>query len=80
MRTLRYKLIYYYGDPLGQEGAIGPKTQPEWELFDLEKDPCEMNSGYADPEYAEVVAELKAELARLQEKVGDVPYSAQQID
>ncbi|MXX03347.1 MAG: sulfatase [Gemmatimonadetes bacterium] len=80
VRTLQYKLIYYYGDPLGQEGAIGPKTQPEWELFDLEKDPCEMNSVYTDPEYAEVVAELKAELARLQEKVGDVPYGAHQID
>ena len=74
VRTLRYKLIYYYGDPLGQEGAIGPKTQPEWELFDLEKDPYEMNSVYADPTYAEVVVELKAELARLQEKVGDEAY------
>ena len=74
VRTLRYKLIYYYGDPLGQEGAVGPKTEPEWELFDLEKDPCEMNSVYADPEYAEVVAELKVELRRLQEKVGDEAF------
>ena len=74
VRTLRYKLIYYYGDPLGQEGAVGPKTQPEWELFDLEKDPCELNSVYADPDYAEVVSELKAELKRLQEWVGDEPY------
>ena len=77
VRTLRYKLIYYYGDPLGQKGAVGPKMQPEWELFDLEKDPCELNSVYSDPEYADVVAELKAELERLQEKVGDVPYGAQ---
>ena len=77
VRTLRYKLIYYYGDPLGQEGAVGPKSQPEWELFDLEKDPCELNSVYADPDYADVVIELKAELARLQEKVGDVAYDAQ---
>ena len=74
VRTLRYKLIYYYGDPLGQEGAVGPSMRPEWELFDLEKDPCELNSVYSDPDYAEVVAELKAELKRLQERVGDVPY------
>ena len=71
VRTLRFKLIYYYGDPLGQEGALGPTTEPEWELFDLEKDPCELYNVYADPDYAEVVAELKAELRRLQDKVGD---------
>ncbi|MDE0685091.1 MAG: DUF4976 domain-containing protein, partial [Candidatus Poribacteria bacterium] len=59
------------------EGAFGPKSQPEWELFDLEIDPCELNSVYADPAYAEVVVELKAELARLQEKVGDEAYGAQ---
>ncbi len=74
VRTLRYKLIYYYGDPLGQEGAVGPKEQPEWELFDLERDPCEMNNVYSDPAYAEVIASLKAELSRLQESVGDAPY------
>ena len=71
VRTLRFKLIYYYGDPLGQEGAIGPKTEPEWELFDLEKDPCELNNVYADPDYAEVVTQLRVELRRLQDKVGD---------
>ena len=52
MRTDRYKLIHFY-------------TIDEWELFDLEKDPHEMKSVYADPEYAAVVKELKAELARL---------------
>ncbi len=78
VRTLRHKLIYYYGDPLGQEGAVGPNMEPEWELFDLEKDPCELNSVYADPDYADVVAELKAELRRLQERVGDKPYDDKQ--
>ncbi len=77
VRTLRYKLIYYYGDPLGQEGAVGPNMQPEWELFDLEKDPRELNSVYSDPDYADVVAELKAELKRLQDKVGDEAYGGE---
>jgi hypothetical protein len=30
-----------------------------------------MNSVYDDPDYAEVVAELKGELARLRSEVGD---------
>ena len=32
------------------------------ELYDLEKDPYEMQNQYANPKYAEVVVELKAEL------------------
>ena len=53
VRTKRYKLIDFYN--------IG-----EWELYDLEKDPQEMKSVYAEPEYAQVVTDLKAELKRLQ--------------
>ncbi len=74
VRTLRYKLIYYYADALGQPGAIDEPKEPEWELFDLEKDPYELHNIYNDPEYLDVVKELKAELRRLQEQVGDEPY------
>ena len=74
IRTLRYKLIFYYADALNQPGAVDDSRQPEWELFDLKKDPSELNNLYADPEYSEVVKELKTELCRLQEKVGDEPY------
>ena len=74
VRTLQHKLIYYYADALGQPGAIDDSREPEWELFDLEKDPSELNSVYNDPAYEDVVTELKAELRRLQEKVGDLPY------
>ena len=52
IRTDRYKLIHYY-------------TTDEWELFDFEKDPQELKSEYANPEYAGVLAELRAKLAEL---------------
>lgn len=74
IRTDRYKLIFYYGDPLGHRGAMGPGTPPEWELFDLQEDPREVNNVYDDPGYAGVLAELKAELERLQLEAGDEPY------
>jgi len=74
LRTLRYKLIYYYADALGQKGAIDEPKEPEWELFDLEKDPFELNSVYDDPAYTSVVTELKDELHRLQAEVGDQRY------
>jgi len=74
VRTLRHKLIYYYGDALGQPGAVDTAWPPEWELFDLEQDPHELHNVYDDPAYAGVVAELRAELRRLQEQVGDAPH------
>jgi arylsulfatase A-like enzyme len=74
IRTRRYKLIYYYADALGQAGAIDESYEPEWELFDLQEDPCELRSVYDDPAYAEVRAQLTDELHRLQAEVGDARY------
>ncbi|NLK07544.1 MAG: sulfatase [Firmicutes bacterium] len=71
MRTDRYKLIHYYGEPLGTPGALDESKEPEWELFDLEKDPAEMNNVYHDPEYADLVKELTDELYRLKEEALD---------
>jgi len=76
IRTKRYKLICYYNDGFDLPGTSKP-AEPlpiEWELFDLEKDPCEMKSVYSDPEYAETVKRLKAELYRKQAEVGDERY------
>lgn len=38
-------------------------TLDEWEYFDLEKDPNEINSLYRNPEFASDIAEMKAKLA-----------------
>ena len=71
MRTQRYKLIYYYGEALCTAGSIDEPKTPEWELFDLHKDPLEMNSVYNDKDYAGIVEELKRELLRLKEEALD---------
>ncbi|MEM9400582.1 MAG: sulfatase, partial [Verrucomicrobiota bacterium] len=58
----RFKLIRFYGvDVPGNE---------EWELYDLERDPQEMNSVYNNPEYASQVKQLKAELSQLRSHYG----------
>ncbi len=71
VRTERYKLIYYYGQSLGASGAVDRDTPPEWELFDLEKDPHEMNNVYTQAAYAGAVVELKGELQRLRDELED---------
>jgi len=73
VRTLKHKLIYYYGKSLGQPNTIDIDKQPEWELFDLEKDPFEMHNVYHESSYQEIRQNLKNELHRLQNKVGDIP-------
>ncbi|MHC4917123.1 MAG: sulfatase family protein [Planctomycetota bacterium] len=73
VRTHKHKLIYYYGEALGQKGAHDEPRPPYWELYDLEKDPLELNNVYGEADYAEVIPELKAELRRLQRQVGDEP-------
>ena len=71
VRTNRYKLIFFYGLPLDANKARPEPTEPGMELYDLEKDPKELNNVYDDPAYADVVKELKAELLRLKEECGD---------
>ena len=71
VRTHRYKLIYYYGDACGQPNAIDERRDPEWELFDLQEDPCELNSVYGNPAYSDVASDLTRKLHELQEKLGD---------
>ena len=71
VRTKTHKLIYYYGKALGSKGAVDTDTPPEWELFDLKKDPREMRNVYGDPAYAKVEAGLKVELERLRRQYRD---------
>lgn len=58
LRTLRYTLVYF-------------NKLDQWELFDLEKDPHEMNNVYNDPAYAETVKKLKEQLYKLKKELKD---------
>jgi arylsulfatase A-like enzyme len=73
LRTDRWKLIYYYGKPLGMTGANPPDTEPDWELYDMKSDPREMHNLYRDPKYAGLIRKLKEELAAKQREAGDTP-------
>jgi arylsulfatase A-like enzyme len=59
VRTRTHKLIHYYS-----EGEY-------WELFDLEKDPNELNNLYGEPALGALTGELKGELTRLRRQYGD---------
>lgn len=66
VRTARYKLIHYY-------------TRMEWELFDLQEDPQEMNSLYGNRKYSHIEAQLKSELKKLMQQY-KVPEEEEELD
>ena len=66
VRTLTHKLIHYW-------------KKDQWELFDLGRDPDELRNVYTEPGQQEVVAELKAELARLKAEVKDEDQFADKL-
>lgn len=71
IRTHRYKLIYYYGEALGSSHAVDEYRNPEWELYDLQEDPYEMENVYHNAAYKETIKELKNDLYKLKNKVRD---------
>jgi arylsulfatase A-like enzyme len=79
VRTERYKLIYFYADGMGLPNTRDTTYPPEWELFDLEKDPYELTSVHLDPAYADIRRELTLKLWDLQQDLGDSPHPRQPV-
>jgi len=59
IRTERYKLIHFYDEP------------GYWELYDLDKDPDELNNLYGTPKYEKLARKLKGQLEGLQRQYRD---------
>ncbi len=62
VRDNRFKLIHFYNDV------------DQWEFFDLEKDPSEMNNAINNPEYKKEIARMKLELTRLMKQYDEPDY------
>ena len=81
IRTKKYKLIFFYGRDYKQRSGKAEKwannpasmsnfeTPPAWEFYDLTQDPKEMDNRYGDPEYADIIKDLKQRLKELRSKV-----------
>ena len=59
IRTARHKLMHFY------------QFDNEWELYDLKKDPDELQNIYGDSEKAKITGRLKKQLVALQKHYED---------
>ncbi|MDT0552683.1 sulfatase family protein [Urechidicola vernalis] len=71
IRNERYKLALFYGHSLDMTGSAKEATKPAWEFYDLEKDPKENTNAYNNPEYDEIIKEMKVSLKELKSEIGD---------
>ena len=58
IRSATHKLIHFY-------------TMDHWELYDLQRDPQELDNRYSHPDYAQVRIQLHKRLGQLQKHYGD---------
>jgi hypothetical protein len=58
VRTERHKLIYFW-------------KKNQWECYDLQTDPFELNNLYGNPAYEDLVDNLRRELFRQKKAVDD---------
>ena len=71
IRNERYKLMFLYGDRLNATGSEETPTTPAWEFHDLQVDPKEDKNMYNEPQYQDIIKEMKQELLTLRQEVGD---------
>ncbi len=68
MRTKLYKLVLFYGTNNSKSTRI--QTPAAWEFYDMKNDPNELDNLYDNPEYAELLIQLKKDFKELRQNIG----------
>lgn len=72
IRDERYKLAFFYGQPLEMKGTDQQTTAPAWEFYDLQKDPKEVHNAIDDAEYAAIITKMKSAILEQRMKYRDL--------
>ena len=74
IRGQRYKLAFFYGN-----GFKGAAQDQFWDFYDLQEDPHELHNAYNDPKYKDIIAEMKTEILKQRENLGDTDLDNPEI-
>lgn len=73
IRGQRFKLAFFYGNGLkANQYAPGEEPTQFWDFYDLQEDPHELHNAYKDPQYQDIIAQMKTEILALRKKLGDL--------
>lgn len=70
-----HSVARHYGVRTKQYTLARYPRHEEWELFDLEEDPEQLNNLYGDPDYTTVQQRLKDKLTELQDRYRDTTWT-----
>ncbi|MFY0653450.1 MAG: sulfatase [Cyclobacteriaceae bacterium] len=79
IRGQRYKLAFFYGNGLKVEQEKENAPDQFWDFFDLEKDSNELHNAYKDPEYQDIIRQMKEELIAQRKLLGDTDQDNPEI-
>jgi len=68
VRDERYKLIFFYG---ANANGKGKRTPVAWEFYDTQKDPFEMKNEYENPEYKQIITDMKVQLKETRKELNE---------
>jgi hypothetical protein len=71
IRNERYKLAYFYGQPLDMTHVNKTPTKSGWEFNDLQEDPNEDHNAYQDEKYSDIIKEMKQEIVTQRKQFED---------
>ena len=72
IRNERYKLAFFYGQPLDKKGTNKEITEPTWEFFDLQEDPKELHNAISNTKYSAIIQEMKLVMIEERKKYNDL--------
>jgi arylsulfatase A-like enzyme len=80
IRSQRYTLAFFYGNGFKNNNyQEGEKVDRYWDFFDLQEDPNQLHNAYNDPKYKDVIEEMKNEILKQRQLVGDTDQDNPEI-
>lgn len=77
IRGKHYTLAFFYGNGLNAEEEA--RNMQYWDFYDLQEDPQQLHNAYKDEKYQEIIENMKLEILKQREHLGDTDEDNQEV-